>query len=121
MAYSEHQIERIDHIFKQKNIPAIGKKFMGGYCFFLDDKMCVGIDIDKKTGKDRLMARIGEEAMEEALTKQGCRPMDITGRPMKGFAFVDLDGFDLDNDLEYWIDSAVKFNPKAASSKRRKK
>ncbi|MER3318046.1 MAG: hypothetical protein RIB79_07120 [Allomuricauda sp.] len=75
MAYSEHQIERIDHIFKQKNIPAIGKKFMGGYCFFLDDKMCVGIDIDKKTGKDRLMARIGEEAMEEALTKQGCRPI----------------------------------------------
>ena len=121
MAYSEHQIERIEHIFRQKNVSAIGKKFMGGYCFFLDDKMCVGMDIDKKTGKDRLMARIGEEAIEEALTKQGCRPMDITGRPMKGFVFIDPEGFDLDDELEYWIELAVNFNPKAKSGKRRKK
>lgn len=121
MAYSEYQTERIKHVFEQKNISVTGKKFMGGYCFFLDDKMCVGIDIDKKTGRDRLMARIGEEAIEEASTKQGCLPMDITGRPMKGFVFIDPEGFDLDEDLEYWIHLAVNFNPKAKSSKRKKK
>ena len=32
---------------------------MGGYCFFMDEKMCVGLDVDKKkqrrpgNGKDR--------------------------------------------------------------------
>lgn len=30
-------------------------------------KMTVGLDIDRKTGKDRLMARIGEDAMTNAL------------------------------------------------------
>jgi hypothetical protein len=50
--------------------------------------MCVGLDIDKKTNNDRLMARIGENAMEEALKKKGCRLMDITGRPMKDFVLL---------------------------------
>ena len=35
----------------------------------------------------------GAEAVENALMKKGCRPMDITGRPMKGFVFIDPDGF----------------------------
>ena len=119
MAYSEHQAERIEQVFKQKGILAIGKKFMGGYCFFLDDKMCVGLDIDKQTGKDRLMARIGEEAMPGALNKKGCHPMDITGRPMKGFVFIDPEGFDLDSDLENWVQLAVDYNPFAQKSKRK--
>jgi hypothetical protein len=119
MAYSEHQKERIERILKEKSINFEGRKFMGGYCFFLDDKMTVGLDIDKKTGKDRLMARIGEEAMPNALKKKGCRPMDITGRPMKGFAFIDPVGFDLEKDLEYWVQLAVEFNPLAKSSKRK--
>ena len=119
MAYSVHQMERIEHVFKQKGIPAVGKKFMGGYCFFMDDKMIIGIDIDKKTGKDRLMARIGEDAIINALKKEGCRPMDITGRAMKGFAFIDPEGFDLDSDLEHWIQLAINYNPFAKRSKRK--
>lgn len=92
---------------------------MGGYCFFVDDKMCVGLDIDKATGQDRLMARIGEEKMQAALQKTGCRSMDITGRPMKGFVFVDPEGFDLDADLEYWVRLCVEHNPFAKSSKKK--
>lgn len=119
MAYSEHQKERIERIFEEKTIKFEGKKFMGGYCFFIDDKMTVGIDIDKKTGKDRLMVRIGEDAMANALKKNGCRPMDITGRPMSGFAFVNPEGFDLEKDLEHWVQLAVNFNPLAKTSKRK--
>ncbi|WP_142784142.1 TfoX/Sxy family protein [Changchengzhania lutea] len=120
MAYSDFLIDRVERVFKQKKINAEGKKFMGGYCFFLDDKMCIGLDVDKKTGKDRLMARIGENVIEEALKRKGCMPMDITGRPMKGFVFVAPEGFDLDRDLEYWIQLAINFNPLAKSSKRKK-
>ncbi|MCX2681323.1 TfoX/Sxy family protein [Galbibacter sp. EGI 63066] len=115
MAYSEHQKERIERILKEKTIKFEGRKFMGGYCFFVDDKMCIGLDIDKKTGKDRLMVRIGEDVMLHALKKKGCRPMDITGRPMKGFAFIDPQGFDLD----YWVQLALDFNPFAKSSKKK--
>ena len=63
MAYSEHQKERIKKVFKSKRISYEGKKFMGGYCFFVDSKMCMALYVDKATKKDRLMARIGEEAV----------------------------------------------------------
>ena len=119
MAYSEYLVDRIEQIFKEKHINAEGKKFMGGYCFFLNEKMCVGLDIDKKSKSDRLMARIGEDIMETALKKKGCKPMDITGRPMKGFVFVEPNGFDLDKDLEYWIQLSIDHNPFAKSSKKK--
>jgi len=121
MAYSEQLVDRIDAIFQEKNVKVDGKKFMGGYCFFMDEKMCVGLDIDKKTKQDRLMARIGPDAMELALKKKGCRVMDITGRPMKGFAFVDPEGFAATKDLEYWVQLSIDFNPLAKSSKKKKK
>jgi hypothetical protein len=92
---------------------------MGGYCFFVEDKMCVGIDIDKNTGQDRLMARIGEKAMELAMKKKGCRLMDITGRPFKGFVFVYPEGFSTDEDLEYWIKLCIKYNPNARNSRQK--
>ena len=121
MAYSEQMVERIEQIFIKKKVKAEAKKFMGGYCFFLDEKMCVGLDIDKKTGEDRLMARVGPENMESSLNKSGCREMDITGRPMKGFVFVDPIGFAKEKDLEYWVQLCVEFNPFAKSSKKKKK
>lgn len=119
MAYNTHLAERIAQEFRDKSIPAEGRKFMGGYCFFLDDKMCIGLDIDKKTNRDRLMARIGVASMEKELLKGNCRPMDITGRPMKGFVFVDPEHFDMDEDLKHWIKLAVAFNPEAPKSKKK--
>ncbi len=94
MAYSIHQKERIESALLTQTKSYEGKKFMGGFCFFVDEKMCVGLDIDKSTGQDRLMARIGDENMETALKRPGCKPMDITGKPLKGFVFVDPEGFD---------------------------
>ncbi len=48
-------------------------------------------------------------------------PMDFTGRPMRGYAFITPDGIDMDEDLEYWIQLALDFNPFAKASKKRKK
>jgi len=93
---------------------------MGGLCFMVDDKMCCGIHYDKSKETDLLMARIGEEAYKTAILREGCHPMDFTGRPMKGYVFVTPDGFDLDVDLEYWIQLCLDFNPLAKSSKKKK-
>jgi hypothetical protein len=38
---------------------------------------------------------------------------------MKGFVFVEPEGIDLDTDLEYWIELALEYNPKAKSSKKK--
>lgn len=113
MAYDEFLAERIRSSFRRKHKAAKEKQMMGGLCFLLNDKMCVGIV------KNSLMARIDPEIHEASLKKKGCREMDFTGRPMKGFVFVDPAGIDLDKDLDYWIGLSLEFNPKAKASKKK--
>lgn len=114
MPYSELFADRIRRNLQEKKTAFEEKKMMGGLCFMVDDKMCVGIV------KDVLMARIDPDIHEEALTKKGCRDMDFTGKPMKGFVFVDPEAVDLDSDLDYWIGLCLDFNPRAKSSKKKK-
>lgn len=115
MAYDEFLEERMTTVLKQKKVSFEAKKMMGGLCYMVDDKMCVGIV------KNEIMARIGEAAYEEALKRPGCKQMDFTGRPMKGYVFIGPDGYDLDSDLAHWIQLALDFNPLAKSSKKKKR
>ena len=115
MPFDEFLADRIRSSFKKRRVSYDEKKMFGGLCFMVDDKMCIGIN------GDDLMARINPEVEEEALTQKGARPMDFTGRPMKGFVFVGSDGIDLEEDLEYWIRLCLDYNPLARSSKKKKK
>lgn len=121
MAYDEYLGDRIRQAFQSKGISFADKKMMGGLIFLVDEKMCCGIHIDKKSNDSLLMARIGEEAYRSEIEKEVCLPMDYTGRPLKGFIFVTPDGFDMDDDLEYWVQLCIDFNPRAKSSKKKKK
>ena len=57
----------------------------GGICFGVNGKMCVGVV------KDEMMCRINPEVYEEALQKR--LPWnDFTGKPMKGYVFVNEEG-----------------------------
>lgn len=47
--------------------------------------------------------------------------MNFTGRPMKGYVFIGPEGTDMDDDLAYWIQLALDFNPLAKSSKKKSK
>jgi hypothetical protein len=118
MAYDEFLADRVRQTFNDLKAAFAEKKMMGGLIFMVDEKMCVGVDIDKKSGEDRLMVRIGEEEYLAALKEKGSREMDFTGTPMKGFVFIGPDGFDLDDDLEYWLKMAIKFNPEAKKTKK---
>ena len=81
----------------------------------VNDKMCVGVM------KDELMCRIDPEMQAIALEKTGCRVMDFTGRPMKGYIFVNEEGFRSQADFAHWIGLSLDFNQKAVSAKKRKK
>lgn len=91
------------------------KKMMGGLTFMLNDKMCLGIV------KDELMCRIDPAFHDEAIMKKGCRTMDFTNRPMKGFVFVDYSGMKTEKDFNYWVGLALDFNKNAPPSKKKKK
>jgi len=120
MAYDEYLADRIRRVFSDQKAAFTDRSMMGGRIFFLDDKMLCGIHIDKKYGDSLLMVRIGEEAYPKAIEHDHTLPMDFTGRPMRGYIFVTPDGFDLEDDLEYWINLGIAFNPFAKASKKRK-
>ena len=101
--------------FRDRGVGFEDKNMMGGLCFMVDDKMCAGVV------KNELMARIGPQAYEDALKKKGCKEMNFTGRSMAGYVFVESEGMDTDEDLEYWIDLCLAFNPEAKSSKKKRK
>lgn len=113
MAYDEHLADRISMVLKDHHISFTEKKMMGGLCFMVDNKMCIGV-ID-----DKVMARIDPEIYEKSLKKEGCREMDFTGRPMKGFVYVEPEAIDSQKDLEYWVKLCLDYNPKAKRSKKK--
>ena len=115
MAYNEFLADRIHGILRDKNANFYEKKMFGGLSFMVDEKMCIGIV------KNEVMARIGPEKYKEALLVDGCNEMNFTGRPMKGFVFVDSAKVDMGKDLEYWVKLALDFNSRAKGSKKPKK
>ena len=77
-------------------------KMFGGICFMLNGNMLCGVD------HARLMFRIGKDQAAKALSRRGARPMDITGKPMAGFVFVDPAQCDT-RQLKSWITLAVNY------------
>lgn len=113
MAYSELLANRIRQ--RLSDLTDIEEKaMMGGLTFMYNSKMCVGII------KDELMCRIDPAIYEAVLEKPGCRPMDFTGRPMKGYIMVDSTGMTNKKNFDYWINLALEFNKKAKQSKKKK-
>jgi len=121
MAYDEFIADRIRRAFAEMKADVTEMKMMGGLLFKMDEKMLCGIHIDKKYGDTLLMARIGEDVYEAELEKEVTLPMDFTGRPMKGYIFVTPDGIDMEEDLKYWLQLCIDFNPLAKASKKRRK
>lgn len=119
MAYSEYLVERVQQRLEGKG-EIEPKKMMGGLIFMVNEKMCVGVDKDRQSGDDRLMLRVGKASYEDLLDRKGCREMDFTGKPMRGFIFVYPEGFDAEEDLDFWVERALAFNAEAKKSKKRK-
>lgn len=79
------------------------QKMFGGLVFMVQGNMSVGI-----TGNG-LMVRVGEAGLADALAQPHTRPMDFTGRPMRGFVYVDAAGLVKDADLQTWVERGVDF------------
>lgn len=109
MPYNEKLADRI-----RESLVAVSKveekAMMGGLTFMVNKKMCIGVL------NDDMMCRIHPDVYEEALERKGCRPMDFTGRPMKGFVFIDSTGYRSPKDMGYWINLCLDFNRVAKAS-----
>ncbi len=102
MAYNEELAERVWAALGGRE-GLIEQKMFGGVAFMLGGNMLVGI-----VGDD-LMVRAGPDRYAEALAQPHARPMDFTGRPMKGMVFVGPDGYATGEALQRWVELGLQF------------
>jgi TfoX/Sxy family transcriptional regulator of competence genes len=113
VAFDEKLADRVRE--RLEDLPVIEEKeMMGGLAFMVNDKMCIGII------GDEIMCRIDPEFHDTAIEMKGCRTMNFTGRPMKGWVMIDNTGMGTLQELDYWIKLALEFNSKAKKSKKRR-
>ncbi len=111
MAYDEKLAVRVRKVFgRDKRIKE--KNMFGGLSFLLNGKMCCGVI------KNELVVRVGPELYEKALSRPHARPMDFTGRLIKGFVFVGPAGCKTGKALSEWVRLGTEH---AASLKNKKR
>ncbi len=114
MAYNESLADRLrTHLSTQEDLEE--KKMMGGLTFMVNGKMCLGIV------KEDLMVRLNPDIHDHAIEQNGCREMDFTGKPMKGYVFVSPEAVESEKELSYWVNLALDYNSIAKASKKKKK
>ncbi len=102
MAYDEALAARIRTALRSEP-GVLEKKMFGGVAFMVSGNMACGV-----TG-DEIMVRVGPDNHEDALSRPHARPMDFTGRPMRGMIYVAGPGFESDQDLAACVESGASF------------
>jgi TfoX/Sxy family transcriptional regulator of competence genes len=102
MAYDERLADRVRRALAARD-DVSERKMFGGIAFMVAKGMAVGIVADD------LMVRVGPDAWEDALARPHARPMDFTGKPMKGFVYVAAPGINTPRALATWVDRALVF------------
>lgn len=118
MPYDETLAQRVRDRLSGR--PRYGEiKMFGGLCFTLGGHMACGV-LD-----DRLMVRVGVGGHEAALAEPDARPMDFTGRPLRGMVYVDAEHLVDEARLQHWVDRgaahAAAQPPKAPKPSKAKK
>ncbi|QEG35313.1 TfoX/Sxy family protein [Bythopirellula goksoeyrii] len=75
----------------------------GGVCFMANGNMCVG------AWKGSLVVRLARKKHDETQSETHVRPMDITGKVMRGWALVESAGIKSGSVLKSWVHRAAKF------------
>ncbi len=106
MAYStslEQRIKSAFELFPEDIRTDINpKKMFGGMAYLYRGKMTVGIM------KEDLVVRVVSEKMDDVMARPEVRPMDFTKTPMKEFIYVSPEGFESEEQLQYWMELGLE-------------
>ena len=112
MAYDSGLAQRVREVLG--NRAGISERAMfGGLAFLVEGKMFIGLR------NSSLMARVGPERHNDALAMPGVRVMDFTGRPMKGYVYIDPPAVAEARDLKAWVSWCVEYVAQLPSKKPR--
>jgi TfoX/Sxy family transcriptional regulator of competence genes len=102
VSYDERLAARVRALLSARD-DVVEKKMFGGLCFMVGGAMCCGLT------KTDFMVRVGPARYDEALAQAHARPMDFTGRPLKGMVYVAPEGLRTDAALARWVRRGLDF------------
>lgn len=102
MPYDEELAARVREVLEESSATDERKMF-DGIAFMVGGHMCCGVI------KEDLMVRLHPEVAARSLQDPHVRPMDFTGRPMKGFVYVAPEGTNTEAGLRRHVQSALDF------------
>jgi TfoX/Sxy family transcriptional regulator of competence genes len=101
MPYDEQLANRIRRAFStRQNVTE--RKMFGGLAFLVRGRMCCGIVAND------LMVRIPDDEFDAVMRRRHVRPMDFTGKPLKGFVYVSASGLRTPAALRAWLAYGVR-------------
>ena len=103
MAYDEEFARRVREQLADED-GVTEKAMFGGLAFLLHGNMAVGL-----SRGGQLMVRVGPDATDDALSRPHTRPLDMAGRPMKGWILVEPEGVKTKRQLRTWVNRGVQF------------
>ena len=100
MAYDERLADRVRALLGDRT-DVVEKSMFGGVAFMVRGHMTVGL------ASDDLVIRVAATDYERLLAEPHARPMDFTGRPMRGWIYVAPEGVTTPAALARWVRRAV--------------
>ncbi|MEO6305810.1 MAG: TfoX/Sxy family protein [Bacteroidia bacterium] len=115
MAYDTNLGDRIrEYLLNFPKLKVEEKEMFRGLTFMVNGKMCVCVS------GENLMCRFDPALQEEIAEKNGFTPMVMKGKNLKGYCYVEPDGFRSKKDFEFWVNLCLSYNDKAKASKKKK-
>ena len=102
MAYDEKLAGRIRRVLSEGS-KVEEKAMFGGLAFMVRGHMSCGLV------QEKLMVRVDPADYERLLAEPGAKPMDFTGRPMRGFLYVSHSAIATAPALRKWIARGLAF------------
>ncbi len=102
MAYNLELAERV-RLLLAGQPDVTERKMFSGLTFMVAGHMCCGVL------NDDLVIRVGPDRYQPVLAQPVARPMDFTGKPLKGMLYVGPEGCKTEEQLKAWVDEALIF------------
>ena len=102
MAYDEKLAERVRAALAKRD-DVVEKRMFGGIAFMVRGHMSCGVVAST------LMVRLAPADADRLMNAPHVRPMDFTGRPMRGFLYVDPPGTKTAATLRQWVERATAY------------
>ncbi len=102
MAYNKELSTRIRQCLT--DVQGLTSKVMfGGVGFLVNGNMACGVH------GENLIIRLSPADGEKVLTRPHTRPFDLSGKPMRGWVYVEPEGFATEADLQAWVNRGVDY------------